>query len=158
MATELCAKLQTVAPDAWGEDYVQIALRSGWKCVYCGENIAADRDTAYQWSEKDHLLPKEEYPELKDAVLDQVLACKPCHRLKCDFDPNREVNTYVRGSSVQFKPGERLTLTKIAKAEIDRRRSLKQSTWPQEQRLIQQAVREACDAGLIENPASASLR
>ncbi len=71
----------------WSPVVLEIWLRDDCRCVYCGRSMLESRDIAYYFSCKEHVLPVHKYEHLKDAIWNQVLACRPCNQLKLRFDP-----------------------------------------------------------------------
>ncbi|THJ24073.1 MAG: HNH endonuclease [Nitrospira sp. CG24E] len=66
--------------------HVRMWVRHGYRCGYCDEDLLSDLPRMMS-AQLDHLLPKKEYPDLRDAEDNWVLACFRCNQLKRTFNP-----------------------------------------------------------------------
>ena len=65
---------------------LEVFVRDGYRCVYCGLDLIAHGD---RWDlfAADHLVPKSKRGA--DSLLNLVTACLGCNRLKSGFDPEK---------------------------------------------------------------------
>jgi len=72
----------------WALPALDMWLRYGCRCAYCGADMIANRDVAWFASTTDHLLPQGTYSEYANASWNWVLCCRACNSYKGTFDPS----------------------------------------------------------------------
>jgi 5-methylcytosine-specific restriction endonuclease McrA len=123
----------------WSEEALEIWLRCDCRCVYCGRDMLASRDIAYQFSSTaEHLLPKSKNRGLEAERSNLVLSCRPCNHLKGTWDPNLDGESiYADG---QLREEQRQELIQRVKAYLNPLRKKNEDHFVQEKNAILEAL------------------
>jgi hypothetical protein len=71
----------------WSPETLAVWLRHNCKCVYCDRDLLENRDIAYFFSDREHVLPKSKYPSLEFDPNNIVVACAACNTIKGRLEP-----------------------------------------------------------------------
>jgi 5-methylcytosine-specific restriction endonuclease McrA len=71
-------------PD-WSDSTLQLAIRAGFRCDYCGSDFFASVENYYAF-EVEHIVPRGRGSELDEAPENLTVACRTCNRLKRRWD------------------------------------------------------------------------
>lgn len=88
--TPLFSNGSRVGEIAWSAAMIVMYLRCEGKCVYCKRDMLENYIVSQFDAQRDHLLPKREYPELENVPSNWVLSCSSCNKLKGTWDANDE--------------------------------------------------------------------
>lgn len=126
----------------WSELPLEIWLRCGCCCVYCGQDVLASREMTYHFSvTAEHLLPRRWYPHLETEPSNLALACRRCNSLKAQFDPNTKgEKIYTASDSRPLTHDERQSLIARVRCHIDPKRQEQNDSFALEKKLILAAL------------------
>lgn len=128
----------------WSPLTLEVWLRDGCKCVYCGRDMLESRDITYYFWCAEHLLPVHKHEHLKDAIWNQVLGCRACNQLKQRFDPANDGTPADEAHKTIF--------IERAKAHIEMRKAEVQEHFISEARLLHDALNDFGKSALSASP------
>jgi hypothetical protein len=128
----------------WSRQTLELWLRYECRCVYCGRDMLENRDITYYFWCAEHVLPVHKYGYLKDAIWNQVLACRTCNQLKQRFDPASD--------GTPTDEAHMTILVENAKAHIESRRAEVQLNFNLEAKLLRDALEDFGRSALSASP------
>ena len=77
------------AIQGWSDSTLRLAVRTGFRCEYCGSDFFASLENYYAF-EVEHIVPRGRGAELDDSPENLTVACRTCNRLKRRWDPRTQ--------------------------------------------------------------------
>ena len=80
--------LTTLLAEGWAREQVELGIRAGFRCEYCGKDFLRSTDDWYSW-QRDHIVPRAKGGS--DRTSNKAVACYTCNfRLKGGYDPRED--------------------------------------------------------------------
>ena len=127
----------------WSPETSAVWLRHNCKCVYCDRDLLENRDIAYFFSDREHVLPKSKYPSLEFDPNNIVVACAACNTIKGDWNPNGQM-PLVEYDVQHLTDSQREELVTRSRHYVEMKKAETEPEFRQEKELILAFLKNHC--------------